>query len=68
MHTDPVTEVTLRRDLAAACQWAARRGWDDTVWTHITAALAHAKWVGDGRTSEGQDEWPALLRELQTPG
>jgi len=31
------------------------------------AALAHAQWVGDGRTPEGQDEWPALLRELQAP-
>ena len=68
MHTDPVTEVTLRRDLAAVCQWATRRGWDHTLWMHITAALAHAQWVGDGRTPEGQDEWPALLRKLQTPG
>jgi ribulose-5-phosphate 4-epimerase/fuculose-1-phosphate aldolase len=65
MPTNTVTENSLRRDLAAAYQLAARRGWDDTVWTHITAALAHAKWVGDGRTPEGQDEWPALLRELQ---
>jgi ribulose-5-phosphate 4-epimerase/fuculose-1-phosphate aldolase len=31
------------------------------------AALTHAQWVGDGRTPEGQDEWPALLRELQSP-
>ena len=68
MHTCPVTENSLRRDLAAAYQLAARLGWDHTLWMHITAALAHAQWVGDGRTPEGQDEWPALLRKLQTPG
>jgi len=37
------------------------------VWTHISVALAHAQWVGDGRIPEGQDEWTALWRELQTP-
>ncbi|MCL4687178.1 MAG: class II aldolase/adducin family protein [Burkholderiales bacterium] len=35
----PPTETELRRDLAAAYRLAARRGWDDTVWTHISAAL-----------------------------
>lgn len=33
------TERTLRRDLAAAYRLAARRGWDDIVWTHLSAAL-----------------------------
>lgn len=32
-------EATTRRDLAAAYRLAARRGWDDIVWTHISAAL-----------------------------
>ena len=32
-------ETTTRRDLAAAYRLAARRGWDDIVWTHISAAL-----------------------------
>jgi hypothetical protein len=31
------------------------------------ATLAHAQRVGDGRTPEGQDEWPAMLRELSSP-
>jgi ribulose-5-phosphate 4-epimerase/fuculose-1-phosphate aldolase len=35
----PDSEHTLRRDLAAAYRLAARRGWDDIVWTHISAAL-----------------------------
>jgi ribulose-5-phosphate 4-epimerase/fuculose-1-phosphate aldolase len=30
---------TVRRDLAAAYRLAARRGWDDIVWTHISAAV-----------------------------
>ena len=68
MHTDPVTENSLRRDLAAAYQLAARLGWDHTLWMYITVALAQAQWVDDGHTNEGQDEWPALLRKLQTPG
>jgi ribulose-5-phosphate 4-epimerase/fuculose-1-phosphate aldolase len=33
------TEATIRRDLAAAYRLAARRGWDDIVWTHISAAV-----------------------------
>lgn len=33
------SETTVRRDLAAAYRLAARRGWDDIVWTHISAAL-----------------------------
>lgn len=32
-------EIALRRDLAAAYRLAARRGWDDIVWTHLSAAL-----------------------------
>ena len=56
MHTDTVTEATLRRDLAAAYPWAARRYWADTVWTHMSVALPHAQWVGDGRTPECQGE------------
>jgi ribulose-5-phosphate 4-epimerase/fuculose-1-phosphate aldolase len=33
-------EATIRRDLAAAYRLAARRGWDDIVWTHISASVA----------------------------
>ena len=33
------TEQTVRADLAAAYRLAARRGWDDIVWTHITASV-----------------------------
>jgi ribulose-5-phosphate 4-epimerase/fuculose-1-phosphate aldolase len=29
----------VRRDLAAAFRLAARRGWDDIVWTHLSAAV-----------------------------
>jgi len=32
-------ESTIRRDLAAAYRLAACRGWDDIVWTHISAAV-----------------------------
>jgi ribulose-5-phosphate 4-epimerase/fuculose-1-phosphate aldolase len=32
-------EATVRRDLAAAYRLAARRGWDDIVWTHISASM-----------------------------
>jgi ribulose-5-phosphate 4-epimerase/fuculose-1-phosphate aldolase len=32
-------ETTVRRDLAAAYRLAARRGWDDIVWTHISASV-----------------------------
>lgn len=39
MSDFPSTEATLRRDLAAAYRLAARRGWDDIVWTHISASL-----------------------------
>ncbi len=34
-----MTESDIRRDLAAAYRLAARRGWDDTVWTHLSASL-----------------------------
>lgn len=33
------SESDLRRDLSAAYRLAARRGWDDTVWTHLSASL-----------------------------
>ncbi len=33
------TESDIRRDLAAAYRLSARRGWDDTVWTHISASV-----------------------------
>lgn len=40
MHpTEPATESTVRLDLAAAYRLAAQRGWDDIVWTHISASL-----------------------------
>jgi ribulose-5-phosphate 4-epimerase/fuculose-1-phosphate aldolase len=32
-------EAVRRRDLAAAYRLAARRGWDDIVWTHISASV-----------------------------
>jgi ribulose-5-phosphate 4-epimerase/fuculose-1-phosphate aldolase len=32
-------EAQVRRDLAAAYRLAARRGWDDIVWTHISASV-----------------------------
>ena len=32
-------ERRMRRDLAAAYRLAARRGWDDIVWTHLSAAV-----------------------------
>ena len=35
----PDSESAVRRDLAAAYRLAARRGWDDTVWTHISASV-----------------------------
>jgi ribulose-5-phosphate 4-epimerase/fuculose-1-phosphate aldolase len=28
------------------------------------AERTQRQWLGDGRTPEGEDEWPALLREL----
>jgi ribulose-5-phosphate 4-epimerase/fuculose-1-phosphate aldolase len=34
-----LNEAAVRRDLAAAYRLAARRGWDDIVWTHISAAV-----------------------------
>jgi ribulose-5-phosphate 4-epimerase/fuculose-1-phosphate aldolase len=34
-----LTEAGVRRDLAAAYRLAARRGWDDIVWTHISASV-----------------------------
>ena len=33
------TEAIIRRDLAAAFRLAALRGWDDIVWTHLSAAV-----------------------------
>ena len=33
------TEDTVRRDLAAAYRLAARRGWDDIGWTHLSASV-----------------------------
>lgn len=37
-----VDEQCVRRDLAAAYRLAAHRGWDDLVWTHISAAVPNA--------------------------
>jgi len=34
-----LAESQVRRDLAAAYRLAAARGWDDTVWTHISASV-----------------------------
>jgi len=38
-HRTERTERQVRIDLAAAYRLAAQRGWDDTVYTHISAAL-----------------------------
>lgn len=35
----PDTERAMREDLAAAYRLAARRGWDDIVWTHLSARV-----------------------------
>ena len=35
----PLTEQDVRIDLAAAYRLAAQRGWDDTVYTHISASV-----------------------------
>ena len=56
MHTDPVIEVTLRRDLAAAYQLAVRRGWDHTLWMYITVALAQAQRLGDDHTPKAKTD------------
>ncbi len=37
MNATPDSQI--RRDLAAAYRLAAARGWDDTVWTHISASV-----------------------------
>ena len=33
------TETDVRIDLAAAYRLAAQRGWDDTVYTHLSASV-----------------------------
>ena len=60
MGTQTSDEACLRRHLAA-------KGGVVQCASPDASALAHAQWVGDGRTPEGQDEWPALLRELPSP-
>jgi len=60
MGTQTSDEACLRRHLAA-------KGGVVPCASAEIAALAHAQWVGDGRTPEGQDEWPAFLRELPSP-
>ena len=39
LASPPRTERDVRIDLAAAYRLAAQRGWDDTVYTHISAAV-----------------------------
>ncbi|MGA1301882.1 MAG: class II aldolase/adducin family protein, partial [Burkholderiaceae bacterium] len=39
MRTVKATEADVRRDLAAAYRLSAHRGWDDLVWTHISAGV-----------------------------
>jgi len=60
MGTQTSDEDCLRRHLAA-------KGGVVHCASPDASALAHAQWVGDGRTPEGQDEWPAFLRELPSP-
>jgi ribulose-5-phosphate 4-epimerase/fuculose-1-phosphate aldolase len=59
MPTNTVTENSLRRDLAAAYQLATRRGWDHTLWMHITAALAQAQRLGDDHTPKAKTDGPS---------
>ena len=56
MPTNTVTENSLRRDLAAVYQLATRRGWDHTLWMHITAALAQAQRLGDDHTPKAKTD------------
>ena len=35
----PRTESQVRTDLAAAYRMAALNGWDDTVYTHLSASV-----------------------------
>jgi ribulose-5-phosphate 4-epimerase/fuculose-1-phosphate aldolase len=39
MTRSPPTETQVRIDLAAAYRLAAQRGWDDTIYTHLSAAV-----------------------------
>jgi len=56
MGTQTTDEARWRRGLAAAHHRAANGG------------LVHcARHEVDAHTTEGQDEWPALLRELHAP-
>ena len=59
MPTNTLTENSLRRDLAAAYQLAARRGWDDTVWTHMSVALAQAQRLGDDHAPKAKTDGPS---------
>jgi hypothetical protein len=52
-----LAETAVRRDLAAAYQLCALFGWDDLVYTHISARVP-------GPLDAGI-EWPALLRRLE---
>ena len=56
MGTQTPDEAHLRRHPAA-------KGGQVHCASAEIAALAHAQWVGDGRTPDGQDKRPALLRE-----
>ena len=38
-HRHPRTEADVRIDLAAAYRLAALAGWDDTIYTHLSAAV-----------------------------
>jgi len=74
MKHSPGTEAKVRIDLAAAYRLSAQRGWDDTIYTHLSAAvpgvsaeiaaLTYRQWIGDGSQIDGDLEWPALLRGL----
>ncbi len=66
MGTQTTDEARWRRGLAAAHHKAANGGLVHCARPEV-AALAHAQWVVDAHTTEGQDEWPALLRELHAP-
>ena len=39
MNRPPTTERQVRIDLAAAYRLAAQRGWDDTIYTHLSASV-----------------------------
>ncbi|MBZ0248316.1 MAG: class II aldolase/adducin family protein, partial [Burkholderiales bacterium] len=61
--------LMMLADRAAQVQLAAMAatGGRPLVAPDEVAERTRRQWVGDGRTAEGVDEWPALLRSLDDP-